>query len=88
MALNPVTNRIYVVNYGSGTGVGTMAVINGNIDAVIATVNLPSGSANNSRPNSVSVNPVTNKIYTANSADGSVSVIDGQPMRPRGSLWD
>ncbi len=77
MALNPVTNRIYVVNYGSSTGVGTMTVINGNIDGVIATVNLPSGSVNNSRPNSVSVNPVTNKIYTANSADGSVSIIDG-----------
>ncbi len=79
MALNPVTNRIYVVNYGSGTNVGTMTVINGNTDTVSATVNLPNGgtSTSNSRPNSVTVDPVTNKIYTANSADGSISVIDG-----------
>jgi YVTN family beta-propeller protein len=67
IAVNSVTNKVYVVN---DTTSGTVTVIDGTTNA---TTSIPVGSG----PQALDVNPVTNKIYVANGADGTVSVIDG-----------
>jgi YVTN family beta-propeller protein len=69
VAVNPVTNKIYVANRDNGT----VTVIDGATDST-TTVSVGTG------PDAVAVNPVTNKIYVANSNDGNngtVTVIDG-----------
>jgi YVTN family beta-propeller protein len=66
VAVNPVTNRIYVPNSGDGT----VTVIDG---ATNDTALVPAGN----QPNAVAVNPVTNRIYVPNSGDSTVTVIDG-----------
>jgi YVTN family beta-propeller protein len=67
VAVNPVTNKIYVVNF---TYTGGVTVIDG-----------VSGSATNivtgNSPAALAVNPVTNKIYVANYNGNNVTVIDG-----------
>ena len=67
VAVNPVTNKIFVANYNSNN----VTVINGATDTVVTTV----GTGNN--PVALAVNPVTNQIYVANETDGDVTVIDG-----------
>jgi DNA-binding beta-propeller fold protein YncE len=84
-AVNPVTNKIYVVNNNCidypnpCAGNGTVTVIDG---ASLATNTVTVGS----NPYGVAVNPITNKIYVANicgndvtcsSYSGTVTVIDG-----------
>jgi YVTN family beta-propeller protein len=87
VAVNSVTNRIYVANYCGNdatcsTHGGTVTVIDGASDTVVATVTV--GSA----PDPPVVNSTTNKIYVANSCGsdpscappfvpGTVTVIDG-----------
>jgi YVTN family beta-propeller protein len=66
VAVNPVTNKIYVANGDSNT----MTVIDG---ASNSTTTVNAGT----RPISVAVNPVTNKIYVANFNSANVTVIDG-----------
>ena len=66
MAVNPVTNKIYVANYGSNN----VTVIDG---ATNATTTVAAGTS----PYAVAVNPVTNKIYVANHGSANVTVIDG-----------
>jgi len=67
-AVNPVTNKIYVANYSSGT----VTVING---ATFSTQTVTVGS----NPNAVAVNSAANKIYVVNSCSTctTVTVIDG-----------
>ena len=70
VAVNTITNRIYVANWGSGY----VSVIDGASNTVVATVPVDSG------PNGVGVNPTTNRIYVTCSMDpvsDDVSVIDG-----------
>jgi YVTN family beta-propeller protein len=55
VAVNPVTNKIYVANYSSQN----VTVIDG---ATNATTTVMAGSY----PDALAVNPVTNKIYVAN----------------------
>jgi YVTN family beta-propeller protein/VCBS repeat-containing protein len=68
---NPTTNRIYVANFVGGT----VSVLDGATDSLIATVPVGAG------PMGLAVNSVTNRIYVPN--DGptkngtTVSVIDG-----------
>src|SRR5579859_6714628 len=64
VAVNPVTNKIYVVNTGSNT----VTVIDG---ATNITTTIPVATSD-----AVAVNPVTNRIYVANTA-GTVTIIDG-----------
>jgi len=76
VAINSITNRIYVINEGvSGTGQGTVTVIDGSNDTVITTINVGSSTGIGSF---VSVNPNTNKIYASVYEDGIVAVIDGK----------
>jgi YVTN family beta-propeller protein len=67
LAVNPITNRIYVADPGSNN----VTVIEG---ATNATVTVPVDC----QYAAVAVNPVTNKIYVTNYAyEGIVTVIDG-----------
>src|SRR5260370_23622305 len=71
MAVNPVTNKIYVANRSDNT----VTVIDGASNTVSATV--PVGTS----PVAVAVSPTTNKIYVVNQGDtlnpSTVTVIDG-----------
>jgi DNA-binding beta-propeller fold protein YncE len=85
VAVNPVTNKIYVANWcgdDSSCGWGSVTVIDG---ATRATTTVTVGSA----PTAVAVNSVTNKIYVVNECgddiycynyDGTVTVIDGATL--------
>ncbi len=66
VAVNPITNTVYVANSADGS----VTVINGEINTT-ATVTV------GTTPNAVAVNPVTNQIYVMNGGSGSVTVIDG-----------
>ena len=70
MAVNPTTNRLYVVNGLDST----VSVIDGSTNAVLGSP-IPVGGI----AREIGVNPVTNRLYVANYADDTVSVIDGQP---------
>jgi hypothetical protein len=77
LAVNPVTNKIYVVNQGNGgANPGNITVING---ADNSTTMIGVGAL----PQAIAINPVTNKIYVANAgiccpfSPGGVTVIDG-----------
>jgi YVTN family beta-propeller protein len=79
VALNPVTNQIYVTNFDSGN----VTVIDGATSVVTATLAASGGA--------LAINPVTNKIYLAsNSGIGDVVIIDGATNTstavPAGSL--
>src|SRR5260370_21058673 len=63
VAINPVTNKIYVVNAGSNN----VTVIDG---ATNATTTMAVGL----NPYSVAINPVTNRIYVTNPLSSSISV--------------
>lgn len=67
IAINSVTNAIYVVNQGGNS----VSIIDGATDVVIATIPVGNG------PDAPGVNEETNTIYVANTTDGTVSVIDG-----------
>ena len=69
--MNPVTNKIYVANNGSG-GVSV-------IDGATNTTTSPGVGT---FPSAVVVNPVTNNVYVANTNGNSVSVINGGTVTP------
>jgi len=66
IAVNPVTNKIYVANAGSNT----VTVIDGATN-IRATVNVGTS------PQAIAVNPATNKVYVANHGSSNVTVING-----------
>ena len=67
-AVNDVTNRIYVVNYGSSD----VTVIDGASHRPMATVKVGLW------PQQIAVNTKTNTIYVVNTHANTVSVIDGR----------
>jgi YVTN family beta-propeller protein len=67
LAVNALTNRIYVANQLGNT----VSVIDGATNTVISTI---SGF---SSPIGVAVNPVTNLIYIGNNGANSLAVVDG-----------
>ena len=66
VAVNPITNKVYISNSGGAS----VTMIDG---ATNLTKTIPVGKG----PLGIAVNTVTNKIYVANEQDGTVSVIDG-----------
>jgi len=66
VAVNSVTNRIYVINAD-----GVSVLDGANNDAVLRTITVGTS------PKSVAVNTVTNRIYVTNNGGGTVSVLDG-----------
>ncbi|MFZ0223739.1 MAG: hypothetical protein WAM42_18810, partial [Candidatus Nitrosopolaris sp.] len=68
IAVNPITNKIYVVNSNSDT----VSVIDGNTNKEETEIHV------GKTPEAIAVNPNENTIYVANSGlGGSVTVIDG-----------
>lgn len=70
MAVNPITNRIYVTNNDK-----TVTILDGVTDSILSTVAV--GSDNSTFKHAIVVNPVTNKIYVTNGGDDTITVIDG-----------
>ena len=71
MAVNEVTNKIYVANQGGAD----VTVIDGtNNDSVITTIKVGIS------PTFMVVNPNTNKTYVVNLGSNSVTVIDGRAL--------
>src|SRR6266850_285197 len=66
VAVNPVTNKIYVLSFLNN---GSVNVIDGATDTVTTTISTPI------LPSGLAINPVTNKIYLA--TFNRVTVIDG-----------
>ncbi len=71
IAVNPTTNRIYVDDFVHG-----VVVLDGATNAIVTTISLPIGVVK------VAVNPVTNMIYAGNSAERTITVIDGNVNSP------
>jgi YVTN family beta-propeller protein len=71
LAVNPVTNRIYVANNNSGHGAGSVTVIDGATDTIMTT--LPAGAY----ATGITLNPVTNKLYVPAENSNNVTVVDG-----------
>ena len=72
VAVNTVTNKIYVANVGSpviSPYVGDITVIDGATNATTTIAD--------SYPSAMAVNSVTNKIYVTNYSSNNVTVIDG-----------
>jgi YVTN family beta-propeller protein len=67
VAVNPITNRIYVCNNKDKT----VSVLDGNTRDVLATVKIGGNLS------CVVVNSTTNRIYVGNVSDDTVCVIDG-----------
>jgi YVTN family beta-propeller protein len=67
IAVNSANGRAYVANAGDGT----LTILDGNSDAVLATV--PIGS----HPYSVAVNSTTGKVYVTHTFGDQLSVLDG-----------
>ena len=61
VAVNPITNKIYVANRGQGT----VTIIDG-------ATNTTETETVGTTPVAIAVNPVTNKAYVAGSGDGTV----------------
>jgi YVTN family beta-propeller protein len=76
IAVNSVTNKIYVANQCGNdpncASDGTVTVIDG---ATLDTTNVGVGS----RPFGLAANSATNRVYVPNFLDATVSVIDGTP---------
>jgi YVTN family beta-propeller protein len=69
LAVNPVTNRIYVPN----TGGGAISIIDGTTNAVTQVTGLPAFAA----PFYAVVDPATNQVFAADFVKGLIYVIDG-----------
>ena len=75
-AVNEVTNRVYVVNYGSSD----VTVIDGAANRPVATI--PVGLW----PQQIAINARTNTVYVVNTHADSVSVIDGKTNRVKATV--
>ena len=72
VAVNSVTNKIYVSNFGHLLEPDTtVSVIDGITNTVVNTIQV------GTNPVGVAVNSVTNKIYVSNYASNTISVING-----------
>jgi len=67
VAVNPDTNRVYVLNFY----ISTMSIIDGATNKVITTI--PIGE----HPSALAINSVTNRIYVTHSNNNTIYVIDG-----------
>ncbi len=66
LAVNPVTNKVYVANFASN-----------NVTVIDGATNAATAVAAGTNPVAVAVNPLTNQIYVANETSNDVTVING-----------
>ena len=78
VAVDEVTNKIYVANQGGLYG-GEISLGNGNITVIDGVTNTTTTvvDPNAKFPCSLAVNPSTNKVYVRNWGSSNVTVIDG-----------
>src|SRR6266851_3823837 len=76
VAVNPVTNKIYVANANSNN----VTVIDGATNSTPASVSATVAAGAN--PAGVVVNPVTNKIYASDFSGSDVTVLTEQQVQP------
>ena len=67
LAINTVTNKIYILNQSGGT----VDVLDGSTNSIVATVSVSPSISH------LAVNESTNKVYVIDPFAGSMSVIDG-----------
>ena len=79
LAINPVTNKVYVANFGSDT----ISVINGSDDKVISQIKTAKEG-----PWQIVVNTYTNMIYAHTSEDYGLTIIDGAVDRIISNITD
>jgi YVTN family beta-propeller protein len=80
IALNLDNGLIYVSNYGQFNTTGTVSVINGTGNAIVASI--PVGK----NPQAVVYNPANGLIYTANALSNTLSIINGTSNSLVGSI--
>lgn len=76
LAINTVTNKIYIVNQSGGT----VDVLDGATNSIVATVPVSSSSSR------LAVNESTNKVYVLDQFTGILSVIDGTTNTVTGTV--
>ncbi|MDG6996406.1 MAG: YncE family protein, partial [Nitrososphaerota archaeon] len=67
VAVNPLTNMIYISNQNDNS----VSVVDGSTNTVVATIGV------GNRPADITVNQYTNMVYVSNSFSNTVSTIDG-----------
>ena len=72
LALDPVTGRVYALLKDHNQ----LAVINGASNSLLSVV------AVGASPVAVAINTATHQVYTANSGDGTVTIIDAATLKP------
>jgi YVTN family beta-propeller protein len=80
IALNPDNGLIYVSNYGQFNTTGTVSVVNGTTNAIVA--NIPVGK----NPQAIVYNPANGLVYTANTLSNTLSIINGTSNSLIGSV--
>ena len=82
IAINPVTNIIYVANTGGGSTFGSVTIVDGATDTYVATMS----DGNSNGPRAIVVNPLTNTVYAANYISGNVTVYSGSTRNPMNGM--
>ncbi len=72
IAINPVTNMVYVANTGGGSNNGNITVINGATNSYVTTIS----NGNSLHPYAMIINPLTNTLYVANSGSSNITVFN------------
>jgi YVTN family beta-propeller protein len=80
IALSLDNGLIYVSNYGQFNTTGTVSVINGTTNAIVASI--PVGK----NPQALVYNPANGLIYTANALSNALSIINGTSNSLVGSI--
>jgi YVTN family beta-propeller protein len=80
IAFNPDNDLIYVSNYGQFNTTGTVSVINGTTNAIVASI--PVGK----NPQAIVYNPANGLVYTANTLSNTLSIINGTNNSLVGSI--
>ena len=78
LAVNPNTNKIYVIYEFSNK----VSVIDGTTDRIVDTITLDNVT------NAIAVNPTTNMIYVANRDAGTISIVDGKTDKMVAKIHD
>lgn len=71
VAVDPTTNRIFVVNTGSGVGTGSVSVLDGRTHVLLGTISIPVGN-----PYGVAVYAAGRKAFVTNTGTDTVAIID------------
>jgi DNA-binding beta-propeller fold protein YncE len=81
MAMNHVTNRVFIAYRDTGYARGKLFILDGTADTLVGTVTI------GCYPVDIAVNPVTNQIYVANASGttpydtATVTVVDGNSLQ-------